>query len=146
MNIKGTGDDSHGETDTLVDWDKGCNVPVPNPPIEYKMETNTVGNKTTTITLPVLSTTEHTSINRAMLKLFEEGGELAQAIGKRNGVNGRDYYSNKEVADEAIKEELIDVAQTLITVIGVINREFGIQIKGHDLIKHHEKLQAKGYL
>lgn len=80
-----------------------------------------------------------------MLKITEEVGELAQAIGKFRGLSGeRDRKSDEEVV-RAIVSELLDVAQTATSMMFVIEDMYGIDMS-EEMDRHVEKLRQKGYL
>lgn len=79
------------------------------------------------------------------LKLMEEAGELAQAIGKLRGLNGeRKTFSENEVMD-MITKELLDVAQTAVSMMFVLEEEYQVDIE-KALEEHIDKLLKKGYL
>ena len=67
------------------------------------------------IALPKLNQLEP-SLESTALKLMEEAGELAQAIGKFRGLSGEHIvgYSEDEVM-YMISQELLDVAQTAVS-------------------------------
>lgn len=100
---------------------------------EYKM-----------ISLPKLNNL-NPGLESTCLKLMEEAGELAQVIGKFRGLNGeKEILSNDSLVDK-ITEELLDVAQVAISMMFVLENEYGINI--HDKIDTHiEKLINKGYI
>jgi NTP pyrophosphatase (non-canonical NTP hydrolase) len=90
------------------------------------------------------------TLESTALKLMEEAGELAQAIGKFRGMSGeqtRDGYSTKagEDALERIAEELFDVAQTATTMAYVLV-DGGLVDIDSALERHVQKLIDKGYL
>ncbi|TZE83218.1 MazG-like family protein [Calorimonas adulescens] len=85
------------------------------------------------------------SIESTALKLMEEAGELAQAIGKFRGLNGeRVDMSEKEVIDR-ISTELLDVAQVAVSMMFVMEETYGINIE-EKLEEHIDKLKRKGYI
>lgn len=85
------------------------------------------------------------SIESTALKLMEEAGELAQAIGKFRGLNGeRVDMSEKEVID-CISTELLDVAQVAVSMMFVMEETYGINIE-EKLEEHIDKLKRKGYI
>ncbi|WP_067619376.1 MazG-like family protein [Alicyclobacillus acidiphilus] len=97
-----------------------------------------------TISLPRLSGLTPT-MESTMLKITEEVGELAQAIGKFRGLSGeRDRKSDEEVV-RAIVSELLDVAQTATSMMFVIEDMYGIDMS-EEMDRHVEKLRQKGYL
>lgn len=100
--------------------------------------------KTKTISLPRLDRLTPT-LESTALKLMEEAGELAQAIGKLRGMSGEVVeYSEKETK-EAIVNELLDVAQTAVSMMFVMEENFGVDIQ-EALDVHVEKLRRKGYI
>ena len=102
--------------------------------------------KLKTISLPYLNSISPT-IESTALKLSEEQGELCRAIGKFRGRSGeRDGI--KFPVDEAYKEitkELLDVAQTAITMILVLEKQHEINVERY-IDEHIEKLIHKGYV
>src|SRR5512139_4043182 len=96
------------------------------------------------LSLPRLNQLNPT-LESTALKLMEEAGELAQCIGKYRGLSGETVQMDQETVVEEIAKELLDVAQTAVTMMFVMEEQFGIDINDL-LIKHLEKLQTKGYL
>ncbi len=100
--------------------------------------------KTKEIALPRLNNLTPT-LESTTLKLMEEAGELAQAIGKFRGLSGeRNVMHESQVADVIVKE-LLDVAQTAISLMFVMEESYGTDI-GRSLERHVQKLIDKGYL
>ena len=97
------------------------------------------------IALPKLNQLEP-SLESTALKLMEEAGELAQAIGKFRGLSGEHIvgYSEDEVM-YMISQELLDVAQTAVSMMYVLEEQYQVDI-GKALDKHIQKLIDKGYL
>jgi len=96
------------------------------------------------LSLPRLNQLNPT-LESTALKLMEEAGELAQCIGKYRGLSGETVNMDEETVVEEIAKELLDVAQTAVTMMFVMEEKFGIDIQ--DLIqKHMDKLLQKGYL
>ena len=97
------------------------------------------------IALPKLNQLEP-SLESTALKLMEEAGELAQAIGKFRGLSGEHIvgYSDDEVM-YMISQELLDVAQTAVSMMYVLEEQYQVDI-GKALDKHIQKLIDKGYL
>ena len=97
------------------------------------------------IDLPKLNQLEP-SLESTALKLMEEAGELAQAIGKFRGLSGEHIvgYSEDEVM-YMISQELLDVAQTAVSMMYVLEEQYQVDI-GKALDKHIQKLIDKGYL
>lgn len=102
--------------------------------------------KLKTISLPYLNSISPT-IESTALKLSEEQGELCRAIGKFRGMNGeRDGIKLSDgEAYEEITKELLDVAQTAITMILVLEKQHGINVEKY-INEHIEKLIGKGYV
>ena len=99
---------------------------------------------TKNLSLPRLNQLNPT-LESTALKLMEEAGELAQCIGKYRGLSGEVVKMDQEKVVEEIAKELLDVAQTAVTMMFVMEEGFGLNIE--ELIqKHLEKLQSKGYL
>ena len=96
------------------------------------------------VALPKLNNLSPTMESTA-LKLMEEAGELAQAIGKMRGLNGEiKIYSESEVL-EMITKELLDVAQTAVSMMFVLEETYQVDIE-KALEEHISKLLKKGYL
>lgn len=100
--------------------------------------------ETKTLSLPRLNQLNPT-LESTALKLMEEAGELAQVIGKYRGMSGENVDINEEVVVRQIARELLDVAQTAVTMMFVMEEQFNINIE--DMLKDHwVKLERKGYL
>ena len=97
-----------------------------------------------TISLPKLNNLSPTMESTA-LKLMEEAGELAQAIGKFRCLNGEEPRYTREEALDLTTKELLDVAQTAVSMMFVLEDEYGIDIE-QEVSKHIEKLVRKGYI
>ena len=97
-----------------------------------------------TISLPKLNNLKP-GLESTCLKLMEEAGELAQVIGKFRGLSGETDIYNEEKLIEKISEELLDVAQVAVSMMFVLENEYGINI--HDKLDEHvDKLIKKGYM
>ncbi|EQD80743.1 MazG nucleotide pyrophosphohydrolase [mine drainage metagenome] len=79
------------------------------------------------------------------LKLMEEAGELGAAIGKVRGMSGERVVMEDAAALRHVAEELLDVAQTAVTMMFVLEEHHGVHI-GEILDTHIAKLVRKGYL
>jgi NTP pyrophosphatase (non-canonical NTP hydrolase) len=100
--------------------------------------------KTKTLSLPKLNQLNPT-LESTALKLMEEAGELAQAIGKYRGLSGEKVHMDNDTVFGEIARELLDVAQTAVTMMFVMEDQYGINIE--NLLKDHcTKLKSKGYL
>ncbi|BCJ87396.1 MazG-like family protein [Effusibacillus dendaii] len=95
-----------------------------------------------TITLPRLNKLTPT-LESTALKLLEEAGELAQAIGKFRNLSGENYVVDEQVM-ENIASELADTAQTCITMMYVLEETHGVDID-KVIEQHIAKLKQKGY-
>jgi len=100
--------------------------------------------ETKNLALPRLNQLNPT-LESTALKLMEEAGELAQCIGKYRGLSGEIVQMDEATVVEEIAKELLDVAQTAVTMMFVMEERFGIDI-GELLQEHLEKLRRKGYL
>ncbi len=100
--------------------------------------------KTKTIALPRLNKLTPT-LESTALKLMEEAGELAQAIGKFRGLSGEQQVLAEEQVINLILRELLDVAQTAVSLLFVLEEKYGADI-GTALERHIQKLIEKGYL
>ncbi|MDD3363953.1 MAG: MazG-like family protein [Syntrophomonas sp.] len=96
------------------------------------------------LSLPRLNLLNPT-LESTALKLMEEAGELAQCIGKYRCLSGEVVQMEEEIVVEEIAKELLDVAQTAVTMMFVLEEKFGIDIEVL-LQKHLEKLIYRGYL
>jgi len=99
---------------------------------------------TKTLSLPRLNQLNPT-LESTALKLMEEAGELAQCIGKFRGLSGEPTRMEEDHVVEEIARELLDVAQTAVTMMFVMEDNFGIDIE-QLLQSHWDKLRRKGYL
>ncbi|MDK2880819.1 MAG: hypothetical protein PWQ99_594 [Clostridia bacterium] len=100
--------------------------------------------RTKDITLPRLNNLKPT-LESTALKLMEEAGELAQAIGKFRGMSGEGTsLSEKQVVDLVLRE-LLDVAQTAVSLLFVLEEEYNADV-GAALERHIQKLIQKNYL
>lgn len=79
------------------------------------------------------------------LKLMEEAGELAEAIGKARGLNGEPVEMPAQEILRMITRELLDVAQTAISMMFVLEEYYGVDIEAA-VEEHIQKLVRKGYL
>ncbi|MGI6604899.1 MAG: nucleotide pyrophosphohydrolase [Firmicutes bacterium] len=96
------------------------------------------------ILLPKLDRLSPT-LESTLLKLLEEAGELAQAVGKFRGMNGEPVALTEEQALQVITRELLDVAQTTISMMFVLEEQYGVDLN-EAMRDHLAKLEAKGYL
>ncbi|MDH7497525.1 MAG: MazG-like family protein [Syntrophomonadaceae bacterium] len=99
---------------------------------------------TKSISLPRLNRLSPT-LESTALKLMEEAGELAQAIGKLRGMSGEQVEVSEHEVAGVITRELLDVAQTAISMMFVMEEAYGVDIE-QALDQHYEKLVRKGYL
>lgn len=100
--------------------------------------------ETKTIALPKLNRLSP-SLESTAIKLMEEAGELGAAIGKFRGLNGERIDLNNREVSRTIGRELLDVAQTAITMMFVLEEQHHIDIDSL-LAEHVDKLIKKGYL
>ena len=84
------------------------------------------------------------SLESTALKLMEETGELAQAIGKFRGLSGEMPLEDAEIM-KRLGEELLDVAQTAVSMMYVLEEDYGVDLS-KALEAHVQKLIDKGYL
>lgn len=96
-----------------------------------------------TITLPRLNRLSP-SLEGTALKIMEESGELAQAIGKFRGLSGEQQRLEEAEAMQLVAGELVDVAQTAVTMMFVLEEQYGIDLEVV-LQAHIAKLRQKGY-
>jgi NTP pyrophosphatase (non-canonical NTP hydrolase) len=100
--------------------------------------------KTKEIALPRLNNLTPT-LESTTLKLMEEAGELAQAIGKFRGLSGEQVEMHESRVVDLIVTELLDVAQTAVSLMFVMEEMYHADIGG-TLDRHIQKLIDKGYL
>lgn len=96
-----------------------------------------------TVTLPRLNRL-NPSLESTALKIMEESGELAQAIGKLRGLSGERQRLEEEEAMQMVARELLDVAQTAVTMMFVLEEQYDVDLEAI-LQEHITKLQHKGY-
>ncbi|MFZ5943928.1 MAG: MazG-like family protein [Bacillota bacterium] len=96
------------------------------------------------IALPKLNKLAPTMESTA-LKLMEETGELAQAIGKFRGLSGEQTKLEEKEVMRMVTRELLDVAQTAVSMMYVLEEYYNVDI-GIMLEEHIQKLIDKGYL
>lgn len=96
------------------------------------------------IALPCLDALTPT-LESTALKLMEETGELAQVIGKYRGMSGEPNQLEHQKVVELIVEELVDVAQTAVTMMFVMEDEFQANIDAA-IERHVEKMARRGYM
>ena len=96
-----------------------------------------------TLTLPKLNHLQP-SLESTALKIMEESGELAQVLGKLRGLNGEMARMEEEEAILRVAQELMDVAQTAVTMMFVLEEQFGVDL-AEVLAEHLAKLRRKGY-
>ena len=96
-----------------------------------------------TVTLPRLNRL-NPSLESTALKIMEESGELAQAIGKFRGLNGEHERIEEKEVMQIVAKELVDVAQTAVTMMFVLEEQYGIDLTAV-LEAHLAKLRQKGY-
>ncbi|HHW92001.1 MAG TPA: nucleotide pyrophosphohydrolase [Firmicutes bacterium] len=87
----------------------------------------------------------HPTLESTVLKLLEEAGELAQAVGKFRGLNGENVSMSSDEVLQLITRELLDVAQTTVSMMFVLEEEYDIDLTAA-IEQHIQKLVAKGYL
>lgn len=96
-----------------------------------------------TLTLPRLNRL-NPSLESTALKIMEESGELAQAIGKFRGLNGEARRAEDAEVMQMVAQELMDVAQTAVTMMFVLEEQYGIDLD-QIFSDHITKLRNKGY-
>lgn len=97
-----------------------------------------------TVALPRLGGLRPT-LESTALKLLEEAGELAEGIGKYRALSGERAKAPDAEVMTGIGLELLDVAQTAVTMMFVLEEQYGVDLQAL-LQRHVEKLSAKGYL
>lgn len=85
------------------------------------------------------------TLESTALKLMEEAGELAQAIGKFRGQSGEAIYMDEKKVVDKMAEELLDVAQVAVSMMFVLEENYNINLN-EKLDEHLLKLKSKGYI
>lgn len=85
------------------------------------------------------------NIESTCLKLMEEAGELAQAVGKFRGLNGENIDIDEKEVIRMLSSELLDVAQVAVSMMFVLEDKYNIDIN-ESVDEHVRKLIAKGYI
>ncbi|MCF6095442.1 MazG nucleotide pyrophosphohydrolase domain-containing protein [Caldanaerovirga acetigignens] len=101
-------------------------------------------NEFKVISLPKLNGLTPT-LESTALKLMEEAGELAQAIGKFRAKSGENIKMDEKEVVDRMARELLDVAQVAVSMMFVLEENYNIDLE-EKLKQHIEKLKAKGYL
>jgi NTP pyrophosphatase (non-canonical NTP hydrolase) len=96
------------------------------------------------ISLPRLARLAPT-LESTALKLMEEAGELGAAIGKYRGLSGEQVAEDQADILRRIGQELLDVAQTAVTMMFVLEEHYQVDI-ARLLSEHVAKLYRKGYM
>ena len=96
------------------------------------------------ISLPKLNNLKP-GLESTCLKLMEEAGELAQVVGKFRGLNGEDVDKDDKEVIDMMCSELLDVAQVAVSMMFVLEDEYGINIDTK-VDEHVNKLISKGYI
>ena len=105
---------------------------------------NSTSNDYKVISLPRLNGLTPT-LESTALKLMEEAGELAQAIGKFRGQSGEKLTMNEKEVVNKMAEELLDVAQVAVSMMFVLEQNYNINLQ-EKIDQHIKKLKAKGYI
>jgi NTP pyrophosphatase (non-canonical NTP hydrolase) len=85
------------------------------------------------------------TLESTALKLMEEAGELAQAIGKYRGLSGEPDRMDEVRAVGYVLDELIDVAQTAVTMMFVLEDRYQVNVE-QAVERHMKKMAEKGYI
>ena len=85
------------------------------------------------------------NIESTCLKLMEEAGELAQAVGKFRGLNGENVDIDEKEVVKMLSSELLDVAQVAVSMMFVLEEKYKIDIS-ESVDEHVKKLITKGYI
>lgn len=96
------------------------------------------------VSLPKLNGLTPT-LESTALKLMEEAGELAQAIGKFRGQSGEPICMDEKKVVDKMAEELLDVAQVAVSMMFVLEESYDINLN-EKLKEHIKKLKSKGYI
>jgi NTP pyrophosphatase (non-canonical NTP hydrolase) len=115
--------------------------------------------RTKTLSLPRPNNLQP-SLESAALQLMRETGELAGAITQMNEIvkkagsrqqglpgveNDIEAMAEKRQAARQIADELLDVAQTAVTMMFVIEEDYGVNLE-EALEDHVKRLIEKGYI
>ena len=112
-----------------------------NPNIRYYVQSN---GQYKYLNLPRLDIPQVTLL-KTVCKIQEEIGELTQVLGKNSGKSGERGMEpdiNKLLRDSTL--ELLDIAQCCFTMLYILEEKYNVDMDGI-LLKHLEKLKAKGY-
>ena len=112
-----------------------------DPNIRYYIQSN---GQYKYLNLPKLDISQVTLL-KTVCKIQEEIGELTQILGKNAGKSGErkmEADTNKLLKNSAL--ELLDIAQCCFTMLYILEEEYNMDMDGI-LLKHLEKLKAKGY-
>lgn len=85
------------------------------------------------------------NLEGTLLKLAEELGELCREAGKHRGMSGEISSLSKEEVVDNIAAELLDVAQTAVSMMYVLEEHYNVDIEKAVQL-HVDKLISKGYL
>ena len=96
------------------------------------------------VSLPKLNGLTPT-LESTALKLMEEAGELAQAIGKFRGQSGEKVLMDEKKVVDKMAGELLDVAQVAVSMMFVLEENYDIDLE-QKLREHIQKLKSKGYI
>ena len=99
------------------------------------------------LALPRLNGIQPT-LESTVIKLSEEVGELARLIGKGQRMSGESYSDTSDIQREWLMEvvgELLDVAQTTITMAFKLEEEYDISLED-GMENHINKLKHKKYI
>lgn len=125
------------QTKSTLIWKSRKNVVIPDLACRYNKD-----SQYKTISLPRLDKLNPT-IESTCIKIAEEVGELSRLVGRMRGLSG-EAKTDKNVY-ENIGRELLDVAQTAITMMFVLEEQHKVGID-HLLKQHLNKLKTKNYI
>lgn len=100
--------------------------------------------ETIKLELPILDSLD-LKLEPTVLKLVEEVGEFSQVVGKFRKMSGESIEISDREVNEKLQEELIDVAQTVCSLIYILSRDHGIEFN-RGIEEHIDKLKRKGYI
>jgi len=119
-------------------------LPLPAAPETDRKQASSTELSTKTIALPRLNLLQPT-LEMTALKLMEEAGELGAAIRAYRGLEGHAGAVPDEGALRRVARELLDVAQTAVTMMYVLEEQYGVDLHAA-MTEHVDKLLHKGYL
>lgn len=128
------------QTETKIEWRSRKETVIPDMVCQGKAK----NTKFKTLSLPQLDLLSPT-MESTVIKLGEEVGELNRCVGKWRGMSGEKKKKTESAVLREVAKELLDVAQTCITMMFVLEGKHNVSIDSV-LKEHYNKLRQKGYM